>query len=186
MHYRQHTSQPKEKKEWREPEIRKTERQKELIREKAPSNNISQNTSAPELAWKVISLDIAAPQTEIRARWTFYCQASLTLIHTPKILYLETGSSHLSQGKREQNGWEPASSIRFPLPLEGFCSASLALPTRLRFTWLLDLDWAVSTLHASLSLKGPLLIKVTSIKFCLPPCLAASWRCGKRSLCPAS
>lgn len=116
----------------------------------------------------------------------FYCQASPTLTHTPKILHLETGSSHLSRGKGEQSGWEPASSIRLPLPWGGFCCASLALPTRVQFTWLQGLDWAVSMLHASLSLKGPSLSQVRAPKFSSPPCLAASWRCGKHSLCPAS
>lgn len=87
-----------------------------------------QNTSPQEPAWKVISLDIAASQAEIRESWKFYCQASLTLTCTPKILHWETGSSHLSEGKGEQTGWEPTSSIRLPLPLGGSCCASLALP----------------------------------------------------------
>lgn len=149
---------PREKEEWRESDIRNTERQKELLRKKALSNNISQNTSASEPAWKVISLDIAALHAEIRARQMLYWQASLT--HIPKILRLETGSSHLSWGKLGQSEGEPASSVRVPLSSGRArvpCCASLALPTWGEFTWLLGLDWAVSIL---LCLKGPLLIKV--------------------------
>lgn len=71
MHYRQNASQAKKKKELREPEIRNAGKQKELTREKAPSNNTSQNTAAPEPAWKVMSLDIAEPWAEIRARRMF-------------------------------------------------------------------------------------------------------------------